>query len=79
MSSSSKVMRQLFPTEKFEFLTLVEPHKAYQGSVAVLRRMDPDKQPRKYRLLWGGKDEDDDQFTTFTNWGEALDRPGLKV
>lgn len=35
--------------EKFEFLTLLEPHKAYQGSVAMLRRLDPEKEPRKFR------------------------------
>ena len=41
---------RVVPTgEKFEFLTLLEPHKAYQGSVAMLRRLDPEKEPRKFR------------------------------
>ena len=44
-------MRTLFPDEKFEFITLLEPHKGYQGSVALLRRLDPAKAPDKFQFL----------------------------
>ena len=75
IASPKRVLRALFPGEKFEFLTLVEPHKAYQGSVALLRRLDPAKRPTKFRYFWGGKDQAD--VDLFTDWGDALDRPGL--
>jgi len=75
IASPRRVLKALFPGEKFEFMTLVEPHKAYQGSVALLRRLDPAKKPAKFRFLWGGKDQAD--VALFTDWGQALDRPGL--
>ena len=76
IASPRRVVRELFPGEKFEFLTLLEPHKAYQGSVAMLRRLDPAAQPRKYRFLWGGKGDDDDMkdVEMFDDWMTALDR-----
>jgi predicted O-methyltransferase YrrM len=72
-ASPRRVMRQLFPGEKFEFITLLEPHKAYQGSVAMLRRLDPEKRPRKFKMLWGGKDEDEG-VVQFFDLSEALGR-----
>lgn len=54
VASPRRVMEELFPGERFEFLTLMEPHKAYQGSVAILRRLDPAQAPDKYLYLWGG-------------------------
>jgi predicted O-methyltransferase YrrM len=57
VASPKRVMQELFPGEKFEYLTLLEPHKAYQGSVVLLRRLDPNKAPDKYGYMWGGKKE----------------------
>lgn len=74
VASPRRVMRELFPDEKFEFLTLQEPHKAYQGSVAMLRRLDPNKAPNKYGYLWGGK-ELKDGVRKYAHLMDALDRP----
>lgn len=66
-----RVMKRLFPNEKFEFITLMEPNKVYQGSVAILRRLDPARKPEKYMYpSWGGIDN----VRTFTDWNVALDR-----
>ena len=57
VASPQRVLRSLFPDARFEFLTLLEPHKAYQGSVALIRRLDPDRAPDKYGFMWGGVGE----------------------
>ncbi|GMI16418.1 hypothetical protein TrLO_g12308 [Triparma laevis f. longispina] len=62
VASPRRVMQELFPDEEFEFITLIEPHKAYQGSVAMLRRLDPVKAPDKYGYFWGGHKEGTRQF-----------------
>jgi hypothetical protein len=31
----------------------MEPHKAYQGSVAVFRKLDPARAPKRYGTVWG--------------------------
>lgn len=71
-ASPRRVMRELFPHDKFEFLTLLEPHKAHQGSVALLRKLDPAKAPSQWRFLWGGKDAD--EVDRFHDWNTALQR-----
>ena len=60
VASPQRVLRSLFPDARFEFLTLLEPHKAYQGSVALIRRLDPDRAPDKYGFMWGGVGEDEE-------------------
>lgn len=71
VASPRRVMHELFPGEKFEFITLLEPHKAYQGSVALLRRLDTTKAPDKYRFLWGRKEG----VRQYSNMMDAFDRP----
>ena len=51
-------MKQVFPHENFEFMTLIEPNKRYQGSVAMLRRLAPEKRPTFYSFLWGFSKEE---------------------
>ena len=53
VGSPRRALKQVFPHEKFEFLTLIEPNKRYQGSVAMLRRLAPEKRPTFYSFLWG--------------------------
>jgi hypothetical protein len=53
VASPRRALAALFPAEEFEFLTLLEPHKTQQGSVALLRRLDPAAAPDKYAFLWG--------------------------
>jgi hypothetical protein len=69
----TQVLQQTFPGEKFEFMTLMEPHKAHQGSVAMLRRLDPEQAPDKYRFHWG-REELEEKKPTFDTWDEALQR-----
>ena len=73
MASPKRVLKEVFPDEEFEFLTLLEPHKAHQGSVAMLRRLDPERRPKRWRYLWGGKSPEDVEGT-FTSWEEAVER-----
>ena len=67
------MVKQYFPAEKFEFLTLLEPHKAHQGSVAMLRRLDPGRRPKRWRYLWGGKEEGEVEERV-ESWEEAVQR-----
>jgi len=53
VASPRRVMNELFPYEEYEFITLMEPHKRYQGSVYMLKRMDYKKKPSYYGFLWG--------------------------
>lgn len=71
MASPRRTMEEIFPDESFEFLTLMEPHKAYQGSVAILRRLDSAKAPKKYGMSWGGRKPG---TRMFSNVLDALDR-----
>ena len=74
VASPRRVLQRLFPGEKFEFLTLLEPHKAWQGSVAMLRRLDPELAPDKYAFLWGRGGLDADESGSAD--GEGLPKGG---
>ena len=67
------MLRELFPGEKFEFVTLLEPHKSHQSSVAMLRRLDPAMAPARWKYLWGGKEEEEG-VERWTTWSEAVQR-----
>ena len=59
IGSPRRVMQELFPDEEYEFMTLIEPHKRYQGSVTMLRRMDRQKKPTMYGFMWGEWEEEE--------------------
>jgi len=71
VASPRRTLQEIFPDEVFEFITLMEPHKAYQGSVAMLRRLDPSKAPEKYGFFWGGQKKGTRQYKNII---DALDR-----
>ena len=73
LASPRRVLRELFPGEKFEIVTLLEPHKSHQSSVAMLRRLDPARAPARWRYLWGGKEAE--EVERWSTWSEAVQRP----
>lgn len=52
-ASPEATLRSVYPDEQYEIMTHMEPHKVYQGSVSILRRIDPIRQPTTCAHSWG--------------------------
>ena len=76
VASPTRTLKLAVPDANFEFVTLLEPHKAYQGSVAVFRKLDSRRAPKRYGSVWGMDRADfrARKLSQYQNIQEALGR-----
>jgi hypothetical protein len=72
VASPKKVMEEIFPYEKYELMTLIEPNKRYQGSVCILKRIDQSKKPLFYSFLWGMDDDEKEEVKQIQHVQEVI-------
>lgn len=76
VASPRRTLDSVIPDAEYEIMTLIEPHKAYQGSVTLIRRLDPKKAPTRYNNMWGYDRADfrGSRFSLYNHVTDALGR-----